>query len=69
MKRLDFKQMENLQGGWWRTPLQHIGCGLMAAAATGLSGGWAGPAAYIGCLLILSNEVIADDGSSLMPIK
>ena len=52
MKKLNFDQMENLQGGW--TIGQHIGCGLLGAVASGFCGGWIGPAAYIGCLLTIA---------------
>lgn len=52
MKKLNFEQMENLQGGW--TIGQHIGCGLLGAVASGFTGGWLGPAAYIGCLLTIA---------------
>ena len=54
MKKMNFEQMEVIHGGW--SLLQHGGCFLLAAAATGFSGGWAGPAAYVGCLLITTPD-------------
>jgi hypothetical protein len=53
MKKLEMLKLEKVQGGdWVWSSTTHAGCFLMGLGAAVGTGGIAGPAVYLGCLLV-----------------